>query len=191
MTTALDQTIDRYWGRSPTLAALIYGALVAVLAFTIWSAVENVIERRQALRAAGDLLAQLEGRRTSGTTRSGLPAGPVPDGSPFLEGETLTVAGAALLQRVAMAVGRAGGTIQSSQVDVQGAQAKAGFVSLVVSCEMDQAALQQLLYDLEAGMPFLFVDQLVAQAPIPTTVSEGGRMRVLLGVTGQWQGGAQ
>jgi general secretion pathway protein M len=191
MTTAVDHTIDRYWGRSPTVAALIYVALVAVLVFTAWSAVENVIERRQALRAAGDLLAQLEGRRTSATTRSGLPAGPVPEGSPFLEGETLTVAGAALLQRVAMAVGRAGGTIQSSQVDVQGVQAKAGFVSLVVSCELDQPALQQLLYDLEAGMPFLFIDQLVAQAPVPSTVSEGGRMRVLLGVTGQWQGGAQ
>jgi general secretion pathway protein M len=41
-----------------------------------------------------------------------------------------------------------------------------------------------LLYDLEAGMPFLFVDQLVAQSP--TTAGEGGRTRVLLTVSGLW-----
>ena len=38
-------------------------------------------------------------------------------------------------------------------------------MSLIASCEVDQPALQQLLYDIEAGMPFLFVDQLEAQAP--------------------------
>jgi general secretion pathway protein M len=63
-------------------------------------------------------------------------------------------------------------------------------VSLTASCELDQPALQQLLYDLEVGMPFLFVDQLVIQAPEAGTGQEGaaGRMRVLLGVSGQWQG---
>ena len=56
-----------------------------------------------------------------------------------------------------------------------------------------QPQLQQLLYDLEAGMPFLFVEQLVAQAPQGVaggggvTGTEGGRLRVLLGVSGQWQ----
>ena len=37
-------------------------------------------------------------------------------------------------------------------------------------------------------MPFLFVDQLVVQAPQAGTGEDGGRMRVLLGVSGQWQG---
>ena len=110
-------------------------------------------------------------------------------GSPFLEGPTVTVAGAALLQRVATAVGNVGGTIQSSQVDVLGTQAKDGFVGLVVSCEMEQPALQKVLYDLEAGMPFLFVDQLDVQVPQTTSASEqgSGRIRVVLGVSGQWQ----
>jgi general secretion pathway protein M len=73
---------------------------------------------------------------------------------------------------------------------VLGTQAKDGFVSLVVSCEMEQPALQKLLYDLEVGMPFLFVDQLDVQVP-QTTANEGGgsgRIRVVLGVSGQWQG---
>jgi general secretion pathway protein M len=95
-----------------------------------------------------------------------------------------------LLQRVATAIGNVGGTIQSSQVDVSGAQAKDGLVGLVVSCEMDQPGLQKLLYDLEAGMPFLFVDQLDVLVPQTTALNAtaAGRIRVVLGVTGQWQG---
>ena len=98
-------------------------------------------------------------------------------------------AGATLLQRVAAAVGNAGGTVQSSQVDVSGAQQKDGFVGLVVSCELEQPALQKVLYDLEAGMPFLFIDQLDVQVPQTTAQSEAGvgRVRVILGVSGQWQ----
>jgi general secretion pathway protein M len=102
------------------------------------------------------------------------------------------VAGAALQQRVTAAVGKLGGNVLSTQVDLAGTLSKEGFVSLVASCEIDQPALQQLLYDLEAGMPFLFVDQLVVQAPEAGTgqdgLAAGGRMRVLLGVSGQWQG---
>src|SRR6202035_6076904 len=105
-----------------------------------------------------------------------------------LEGATVTIGGANLLQRVAGSVARFGGNILYTQVDLQGTQSKDGFVSVTVSCEVEQPALQQLLYDLEAGMPFLFVDQLVIQAPQAGTGEEGGRMRVLLGVSGQWQG---
>ena len=104
----------------------------------------------------------------------------------FLEGATVTVAGAALLQRVAGAVTKFGGNVLSSQLDVQGTHAKAGFVSMIASCELDQPALQPLIYDLEAGMPFLFIDQLAVQAS--TTPSSEGKLRILLAVSGQWQG---
>ena len=71
---------------------------------------------------------------------------------------------------------------------MQGVQSKDGYVSVLASCEIDQAALQRLLYDIEAGMPYLFIEQLVAQAPLASAKQEGGRMRVLLGVSGRWQG---
>ena len=40
-------------------------------------------------------------------------------------------------------------------------------------------------------MPFLFVDQLDVQVPQTKAVNEGGsgRIRGVLGVSGQWQGG--
>jgi general secretion pathway protein M len=45
-----------------------------------------------------------------------------------------------------------------------------------------------LLYDLEAGMPFLFVDQLVAQGPAAPAVTPEGKLRVVISVSAQWQG---
>ena len=53
---------------------------------------------------------------------------------------------------------------------------------------LDEVELPQHLLTTRAGMPFLFVDQLVVQAPQGASAEEGNRMRVLLGVSGQWQG---
>jgi general secretion pathway protein M len=172
-----------------SLAALVYLATVALLLALAWTGFADVLERRQSVAAASNLLAQLEGRRP-GSRASAADAAPgsIPTGSPFLEGQTLTVAGAALLQRVADAVTKVGGNVLSSQVDVQGVQAKDGFVSVLASCELEQSALQRLLYDLEAGMPYLFVEQFVAQAPQTSQTPATGRMRLLLAVTGRWGG---
>ena len=37
-------------------------------------------------------------------------------------------------------------------------------------------------------MPFLFIDQLVLQAPQAVGVTEAGRLRLLITVSGRWQG---
>jgi general secretion pathway protein M len=179
--------IDRYLARYPGGATLAYGLVLVAFLFIAWSTLTGLYNRYTAYAAASELLDQMEGRKPMpGGVKAGAEAAPA--GSPFLEGPTVTVAGAALQQRVTGAVTKVGGNVLSSQVDLEGSKAKQGYVSLVASCEVDQPALQQLLYDLEAGMPFLFVDQLVVQAPQTGTAEENGRMRVLLGVSGQWQG---
>ena len=179
--------IDRYLARYPGVATLAYGLVLVVFLFLAWSALADLYQRYADYAAASELLDQIEGRRPMPASASAR-GGAAPTGSPFLEGPTVTVAGASLQQRVTGAVSKVGGSVLSSQVDLEGTKAKQGYVSLVASCEVDQPALQQLLYDLEAGMPFLFIDQLVVQAPQAGTGEEGGRMRVLLGVSGQWQG---
>jgi general secretion pathway protein M len=186
MSTA--QAITRTLTRSPLIAVMLYLVVIGGLLATVGIAVSSVLDHQRALAQTSDLLDQLQGRRTRAAGASSLAA--EHPGTPFLEGPTLTVAGATLLQRVAAAVGNIGGTIQSSQVDVTGAQAKDGFVGLLVSCEMEQPALQKLLYDLEVGMPYLFVDQLDVQVPQTTTADEGGtgKIRVVLGISGQWHG---
>jgi general secretion pathway protein M len=180
--------LDKLFARYPALAVLGYAAIVVLLAVVGLGALADLYDRNQALAAATDMLDQIEGRKQS-PGGAAIYAG-APAGSPFLEGQTVTVAGAALQQRITAAVGKVGGNVLSSQVDLTGTLSKEGFVSLVASCELEQPAVQQLLYDLEAGMPFLFIDQLVVQAPEGGTGAEagGGKMRVLLGVSGQWQG---
>jgi general secretion pathway protein M len=177
--------ITRTLTHSPLIAVALYVAVAGGLVAMAGFAVADIFDHQRALAQTSDLLDQLQGRKARGTSS----AAGEPQGTPFLEGPTVTVAGATLLQRVAAAVGNVGGTIQSSQVDVLGTQAKDGFVGLVVSCEMEQPSLQKVLYDLEAGMPFLFIDQLDVQVPQTTSANEqgSGRIRVVLGVSGQWQ----
>jgi general secretion pathway protein M len=178
--------VHRFLTRFPAVSVTAYVALVGVLVVVAWMGAADLLDRQQAVAQSEELLAQLERGRQNAAAHS--ETDDAPQGSPFLEGETVTVAGAALLQRVAAAVTKVGGNVLSSQVDVKEAQQKAGLVSMVASVELAQPDLQKLLYDLEAGMPYLFVDQLTVQAPDTVTRSEGGRLRVVLAVSGQWQG---
>jgi general secretion pathway protein M len=183
--------IQGYIARVPHGAAIGYVALVLIFAFMTLTSISDVLDRRAAVADAADTLAQLEGRipkRGGGADANGV------TGSPVLEGPTVTVAGAALLQRVADAITKVGGNIQSSQVELQGPQIRDGFISVTANCDVEQPALQQLLYNLESGMPFLFIDQLVVQAPTAAGGLPGGakaaetaKMHVLISVSGQWQ----
>jgi general secretion pathway protein M len=181
----LSAALRKSFATSPVLAAAAYAGLVLALLAAVVSSVADILGQRAAAASSAAMLEQLEGRKALASGGRSADAG-MPSGSAFLEGATVTVAGAALLQRVAGAVTKLGGNVLSSQLDVQGTQSKAGFVSMIASCELDQPALQTLIYDLEAGMPFLFIDQLAVQAP--TTSSGEGKLRILLAVSGQWQG---
>ncbi len=165
---------------SPILAAAIYAGLLAVLLFAIVTSILDVVSQRGELSASSAMLEQLEGRRPPAGAAGDVT---MPSGSAYLEGATVTVAGATLLQRVAGAAVKFGGNVLSTQLDLQGSQTKTGFLSMIASLEIEQPQLQQLLYDLEAGMPFLFVDQLVVQTPISDSGSAtgNGKLRVLLG----------
>ncbi len=182
--------IDRSLARYPSAAAALYVVVVLALASASVLAVLDFMQRRQDVAATADTLNLLQARNPvrhlAATAGAGDAA--VVTGSPFLEGPTVTVAGASLMERVAGAITRVGGNMLSSQVDLQGTQAKDGFVAVSVSCEIEQSSLQKLLYDLEAGMPFLFVDQLVAQTPEGAPGAVGSRLHLLISVSGQWQG---
>jgi len=120
MSTA--HAITRTLTRSPLIAVVLYAVVVGGLLAITGTAIANILDHQRALAQTSDLLDQLQGRRARGAGTSPLAA--EHPGTPFLEGPTVTVAGATLLQRVAAAVGNVGGTIQSSQVDVLGTQAK-------------------------------------------------------------------
>jgi general secretion pathway protein M len=171
---------------TPLPAAVIYLGLLVSLLFITASSISDLFGKRADVAAVQTMLDQFEGRRPA-AAKDRL-AGAARVGSPFLGGATVTVAGAALLQRVSAAVTKFGGNVLSSQVDLQGSQSKVGFLTIIASCDIGQTGLQQLLYDVEAGMPFLFVDQLVVQTPAGFAASGEGKLRILLTVSGQWQG---
>jgi general secretion pathway protein M len=171
---------------SPLIAATAYVGLVVLLLFAVVTSIADVIDQRGEVAASATMLQQLEGSRAAKPKAAGDVM--MPSGSAYLEGATVTIAGATLLQRVASAVSKFGGNVLSTQLDVQSTSSKPGFLSMIASCEIEQPQLQQLLYDLEAGMPFLFIDQLVVQTPTTGSGAQGGKLRVLLGVSGQWRG---
>ena len=172
---------------TPIFAAASYICVMILLLFVTISSFADLMSQRKQVAGLRTMLEQFEGRKkpAAGHGQSGIAAHA---GSPFLEGATVTVAGAALLQRVTAAATRLGGNVLSSQVELQGTQAKTGFLTIIASCDIEQSGLQQLLYDLEAGQPFLFVDQLSVQAPASFASSGEGKLRVLLSVSGQWEG---
>jgi general secretion pathway protein M len=178
----LAQQLTRY----PAVAVACYVALLLAFVLVTWSAVADLYDRYVSLGAATDMLSRIEGRKLSAGPADALGAG-APAGSPFLEGRTIALAGAGLEQRVTGAITKAGGSVLSTQVDLNSAQTKKGVISLIVSCQVKQPGMQQVLYDLEAGMPFLFIDQLEVQAP-QATGEDGGVMRILMTVSGQWRG---
>lgn len=176
-------------GRRQIAAVVIYVAVVAGLTVGAAWLVAGLLASSDAVAEAQDRLASLDARAQPG--RSADVAGAAaPIGSPFLEGRTVTVSGAGLQQRIGSAVSRAGGALMSSQIDLDGPQAKDGFVELAADVQIPQPALQSLLYDIEAGMPYLTIDRLAILAPQPGGDSEPreARLRVAISVSGQWGG---
>ncbi len=165
--------------------AAYFGVVIALASGSLWFIDD--------LRASSDRITAAEARldQLSEHSRPQPPASVASNanvtGSPFLEGRTVTIAGAALQERIGSAVAKAGGALLSSQVELDGPEAKNGFVGVTASVEVAQPALQTILYDIEAGMPFLFIEKLSIQSPEEFGEPETGRMRMTIGVGGQWR----
>jgi len=183
----LDQArpLQKLLTRAHLLPVAGYIGLLSAYAIIVWLTLGGLIGDYQEEAAARDTLDRLEGGKLASET-AGLAS------SPFLEGRTLTIAGAALQQRVVEAVREAHGNVLSAQVDLQKSEAKQGLVSLTAVCEIEQSNLQQLLYELETGMPFLYIDQLMIQLPQLAARNENAldsarHLHVQIEVSGQWQ----
>jgi general secretion pathway protein M len=173
-------------GRRQALAVAAYvGVVIAPLAISLLL-VADLRDKSVEMAAAQMRLDQLSERSRQGLSAP-IASNAGVSGSPFLDGRTITIAGATLQQRVEAAVTQAGGALMSSQVELDGPDAKNGFVGLTASIEVSQPAVQTILYDIEARMPYVFVDRLSIQSPEVFGEPESGRMRMTIGVTGQWR----
>jgi general secretion pathway protein M len=169
--------------RRATLALVAYVVLVAaLLGFSLWFMNDLETGRRR----IEDIQMRLDRMKARSPATQAQGAEAV-ERSLFLSGPTITVAGAALEQRIKEAAEKSGGAVTSSQVDLDGPDAKDGFLRLTASVETDQPGVQSILYDIEAGSPDLFVEKLSIQSPEDFGEPETGRFRMTVTVLAQWR----
>jgi general secretion pathway protein M len=178
-------TITRLLGRSPLIAAVLYLAAIGLFVFVSSIAILDITDQVRTAQQTSEVLEQLRSRegRAAPVQASAV------ETNPFLEGPTLNVASAGLLQRVSGAITAVGGSVQSSQVDIT-TGGKDGIVGLLINFELEQPALQKLLFDLETGSPLLIIDQIDIQTPQSTPASgdNAGQLRISLNASGRWRG---
>jgi general secretion pathway protein M len=102
--------------------------------------------------------------------------------APYFQARSVTLAGAALQQRIEAAISAAHGRLISSKVDVA-PRGEANRIELSAELTIAGNDMQALLFDLETGRPYLFVDAFEARAPEGAGAQS---LRVSLSVSGQW-----
>ena len=183
-------TFNRFFVGRAHIAGIIYSAAVVILAVVATWSLVDLWDEYSIRNESADVLARLQERTRA--LASSADAAAWPPGSPFLEGQTETMASAALLQRLTNAIAKAGGSILSSEVDRSGVRDKDGYQRVTATCDIDELGLQGLLYDLEANMPFLLIESLMVQSRTSQTGNQsgnqGGRLQAQVRVAGRWGG---
>ncbi len=114
------------------LSLLVYLIVLVGLVGVAVDTLSSLLDSYAALDKNRAILDRLDRQTKRTTQRQGEPDA-VDNGPPFLIGKTITIAGAALQERVESAVKKAGGNVLSSQIDLQGPRSAEGFVGLTES----------------------------------------------------------
>ena len=158
--------------------------MVAVVVVALGAALSSALSLRDAradLARLNEQALDLDAREK----RLTLSTGGEKAASPFFEAHTITLAGAALQQRLEAAVTAAHGRLVSSRVEVA-PRGDERAISLAAELTIPEPDMQSLLYDLETGRPYLFVESIEARAPEKSAEASAGALRVALTVSGQW-----
>jgi general secretion pathway protein M len=112
----------------------------------------------------------------------------------YLDGQNETLIVAALQERLKSAVTQTGGRLNSTQVLAGSEKGQTRRVAVRGQMQMSIAALQRVLYTLESGSPYLFVDNLdvrpMAGARTPQTADSDALLDVHFDVYGYMRSGA-
>jgi general secretion pathway protein M len=179
---------------SPGHAGAAAAAFVLLaLATVAWGAAFSAINAgvRDEIEAKGQIHAMLE-RQVAARAK----IGPGARSSRLqdvaaISAPTETVAASGLQKQILERLEATGGSVQSVQAEPVKDAAADGLRRLVAQLTFDSsiAGLQRLLFELETGVPFVFVDSITAQ-PATTSVPgtrPGDRLRVTLSVSSYWK----
>jgi general secretion pathway protein M len=142
------------------------------------------LEHYQALgRDIPELKKQLDALHRRGATGAG-----------YLDGQNETLVAAALQERLKGAVTQTGGRLNSTQVLASSEKGQTRRVTVRGQMQMSIGTLQRVLYTLESGSPYLFVDNLdvrpMVGAPGPETQGGDALLDVHFDVYGYMRSGA-
>ena len=163
------------------------GALLVVCVSLFGFSLQARVEAAQGLDTPREALLQLEARVQARNARP--TSGAVAPAAAFLTAPTQGLAGAqfeAYLQQMAAAQHA---TVISSGIDPTRHEDRPDSIRLQATLDMNLEALQRMLYQLESGTPYVFVDSLSVQVPGSGArqAVEDPLLRVTLGLRAIWQ----
>lgn len=163
------------------------GALLVVCVSVLGFSLQARFAAAQELDARSEVLSQLEAHIKARNARPESSA--VAPAAAFLTASTQGLAGAqfeAYLQQMAAAQHA---TVISSGLDSSRHEDRPDSIRLQATLDMNLEALQRMLYQLESGTPYVFVDSLSVQIPGggARQAVEDPLLRVTLGLRAIWQ----
>ncbi len=170
--------------------AVAVGALALILLACLLAVIASLHARSAALQELGEkseLLSRLEARSRAGA-RAQAPAriGEAP-ASAFLAAPTAGLAAAQLQSYLAKLLNDQNGVLVSSGVQPTTRDDTSDAIRVQATVNTTLRALQSLLYRLESGTPYVFVDQLSVQQPAGPLASAEPQLRVTLGLRAVWR----
>ena len=178
-------------GREALISIGALGALLVVCASVIGFPLQARLDTGRELDARSRTLSQLEARvkaRNEARPRSGS----VAPAAAFISASTQGLAGAQLQAYLQQTADAQHATVVSSGVEPAKHEDGRGSIRLQATLDLNAKALQALLYQLESGTPYVFVDALAVQLPGVggQRASEDPLLRVTLGLRAVWRRGA-
>jgi general secretion pathway protein M len=177
--------LDREQVISVGVLALILLACAAAVELTFharYGAAQELAER-------GDRLTRLQARAKADADRRAAAVAPA---DAFVSAPTQGVAGAQLQAHLMKLAGEQRANVISSGIEPGKREDQPDSIRLQATLELNAAALQALLYQLESGTPYVFVDALAVQRPagVSQRAAEDPLLRVTLGLRAVWRRGA-
>lgn len=160
-------------------------AIFAIIAGGILPLIDSFSEADRRITTLEEQLARFAERRQTPSAQPGIT---VVD-RVFLEGSSEAIASAALQDLVESAVLETGGRMDSLRSDAAVPFEEGVQLPITAEFSTDAAGLQQLLWRLETGQPYLILNSLTARRETRQSVDEGDQIGIRLTLFGFYRGG--
>jgi general secretion pathway protein M len=185
-------TIDRFeWKRPPILASAAFVGVGLVLAICAASYRSAIVDLQHQFETKSRILAGLE-RQSALSPEAAGNEGKADSLSEAISAPTGTLAASEIQTNMVNLIEQAGGILHSVQAQVTSDSGGDGLRRLKAQVIFDASneALQKVLYRLETGKPYSFVDSLIVQ---PTQSAGSAKLswdalRVTLDASNYWRG---